>query len=584
VKASALVAVPAAVVTLIGPLIADAGTVTLIEVDERTVKGAVVLAPLNLTDCTELNPEPVIVTVAPAAADAGEKLVITGKTVKLDLLNMTVGLVERVMLIKPVVAPSGTVALICLLETIVKLVAATLLNFTAVAISKPEPEIVTTVPAAPLVGENSPMPGKTVKLVALVAAPAGPFTLIGPVIAPAGTVAFINVAETNVTAFEEMAPPLGAVNCTAVSWVKLLPEIDMSVPGLPLGGVKLVIFGSTVKVSALVLLPAAVVTIIGPLFAKIGTVALIEVEERIVKGALTSTPLNFTDCTELNPEPVIVTVVPAAPLVGERPVITGKTVKLVLLVMTVGLVERVMLIKPVVAPAGKIVLILLSDSIVKLVAGTLLNFTPVAELKPDPEIVTAVPAVPLDGENSLMPGKTVKLVAVVAVPAGVLTLIGPVIVPAGTVTSNINVAVISVAVLDGTVVPFGPANNTLVSLVKPLPEIDMKVPGLPLVGVKLFIFGSTVKVSALVPVPVAVVTLIGPLTAVVGTVALIEVELITVKVLDTPPNLTDETATKVLPVIVTVAPAVPLAGVKLSTLGKTLKLAALMRVPVGVIT
>jgi hypothetical protein len=419
-----------------------------------------------------------------------------------------------------------------------------------------------------------------VKVPVLPADPDGVTTVIGPVVAPAGTVALIEPAETTVK-----LAALVPLNCTSVALLNPDPMIVTIVPALPLTGEKLFILGKTVKASVLVAVPAAVVTLIGPLVANTGTVTLIEVGDSTVKGAftLTLTPLNFTDCTELNPEPVIVTAVAAVPLAGERLFITGKTLKLVLLDMTVGLVERVMFIKPVIAPAGKVAVILLSETIVKLVAARLLNLTPVAELKPEPEIVTTVPATPLAGENSAMPGKTVKLVELVTVVPFPFTLIGPLIAPTGTVALS-NDAETNVVALDDIVPPFGPENCTIESWVKPLPEIDMSVPGLPLGGVKLVIFGSTVKDSVLVPVPDAVVTLIGPLTAVVGTVALIEVEFITVKAAATLPNLTDETATKVLPVIVTVVPAGPLRGVKLSTLGKTLKLAALVKVPAGVMT
>ena len=53
-----------------------------------------------------------------------------------------------------------------------------------------------------------------------------------------------------------------------------------------------------------------------------------------------------------------------------------------------------------------------------------------------PVIVTLVPAGPLVGVKLVIVGAlalTVKLVALVAVPAGVVTLSGPVVAPAGTV-------------------------------------------------------------------------------------------------------------------------------------------------------
>jgi hypothetical protein len=67
------------------------------------------------------------------------------------------------------------------------------LNFTAVAPVKFVPVIVTLMPTAPLVGKKLVIVGVklTVKLVALVAVPAEVVTAIGPVVAPAGTVAVI---------------------------------------------------------------------------------------------------------------------------------------------------------------------------------------------------------------------------------------------------------------------------------------------------------------------------------------------------------------------------------------------------------
>jgi hypothetical protein len=62
-----------------------------------------------------------------------------------------------------------------------------------------------------------------------------------------------------------------------------------------------------------------------------------------------------------------------------------------------------------------------------------LNATDVAPVKLAPVIVTAVPTGPLVGEKLVIHGPTVKLVALVAVPAGVVTLIGPVVAPEGTV-------------------------------------------------------------------------------------------------------------------------------------------------------
>ena len=59
----------------------------------------------------------------------------------------------------PVVAPSGTVALICVAETIFQTLAATLLNCTLVTEDRFVPLINTLVPTGPLAGENEEMLG-----------------------------------------------------------------------------------------------------------------------------------------------------------------------------------------------------------------------------------------------------------------------------------------------------------------------------------------------------------------------------------------------------------------------------------------
>ena len=151
-------------------------------------------------------------------------------------------------------------------------VAAFPLNVTAVAPVKFVPLIVTLAPAGPLVGVKLVIVGAlaaTVKLVVLVAVPPGVVTLSGPVVAPAGTVAWIAVAEVTVNV---AAVPL---NVTAVAPVKFVPLIVTLAPAGPLVGVKLVIVGgnSTVKLLALVAVPPGVVTPSGPVVAPAGTVA-----------------------------------------------------------------------------------------------------------------------------------------------------------------------------------------------------------------------------------------------------------------------------------------------------------------------
>ena len=117
--------------------------------------------------------------------------------------------------------------------------ALTPLNRSAVASVKLVPLMVTLVPTGPLVGAKLVIVGKftTVKLVALVAVPPGVMTLTVPVVAPAGTVAWIAVAEFTMN----VAPT--PLNRTAVAPLKFVPLIVTLNPTGPLAGVKLVIVG-----------------------------------------------------------------------------------------------------------------------------------------------------------------------------------------------------------------------------------------------------------------------------------------------------------------------------------------------------
>ena len=73
-----------------------------------------------------------------------------------------------------------------------------------------------------------------------------------------------------------MKPAAVPLNLTADAPVKFVPLIVTLVPTGPLVGVKLVIVGAlalTVKLAALVAVPADVVTLSGPVVAPVGTVA-----------------------------------------------------------------------------------------------------------------------------------------------------------------------------------------------------------------------------------------------------------------------------------------------------------------------
>src|SRR5437588_10237243 len=114
------------------------------------------------------------------------------------------------------------------------------------------------------------------------------------------------------------------------------------------------------------------------------------------------------------------------------------------------------------------------------------------------------------------------------------------------------------------------------------------VPTGPLAGVKLVIVGGliTVKLPALVAVPPGVVTLTVPAVAPVCTLSLHDALPISVKLALAPLNATRVAPVKLVPLIVTLVPTGPLAGVKLVIVGGliTVKLPALVAVPPGVVT
>ena len=76
-----LLAVPAGVVTEIGPFFAPLGTVADICVAVSTLKEAAAVV-LNFTSVAPVKLEPLIVTLAPTGAPAGEKPEMDGKALK----------------------------------------------------------------------------------------------------------------------------------------------------------------------------------------------------------------------------------------------------------------------------------------------------------------------------------------------------------------------------------------------------------------------------------------------------------------------------------------------------------------------
>ncbi len=171
------------------------------------------------------------------------------------------------------VAPAPTVARIWLAEF--ELMAATApAIITDDALLRFDPLTVTwVVPAGPVVGVKLLITGFTVNVLALVAVPNELATVSLPVVAPAGTVAVIFVSEFMVNV--AWVP----LNVTLVAVLKFVPLMVTGTPTAPLVGEKEEIVGApetvTVNGLPLVAVPAEVVTVIEPVVAVDGTVAVI---------------------------------------------------------------------------------------------------------------------------------------------------------------------------------------------------------------------------------------------------------------------------------------------------------------------
>jgi len=139
------------------------------------------------------------------------------------------------------------------------------------------------------------------------------------------------------------------------------------------------------------------VTPILPVLASDGTVAVIFVSEYTVKLAAL-TPPKFTLVAPVKLSPVITTLVPTGPLVGEKLKIVGVTRKFTLLVkMRLGVVT---LTFPVVAPLGTVVVIAVPVELTVNVAFVPLKVTLVEPVRLLPRIVTFVPTLPEVGNVS----------------------------------------------------------------------------------------------------------------------------------------------------------------------------------------
>ena len=244
----ALVPVPLLVVTLTRPEVALPGTVAVIWMSLSTVN-VVAEVPLNFTALAPVKPVPLITTLAPVKPAVGVKLVTVGAaaTVKLVALVAWPPGVFTTIGPDPVVA-LATVTLICTAVFESMLCTAVPLTVTEVAPLRLLPLMVIWVPTGPLAGVKSVMFGVapfTVKFgvarLIVLAVPPAVMTVIGPVVADAGTVAtmelLLQVVGTAVTPLNLTLPP----DCVAP---KLVPEIVTEVPTVPLVGLNPVMLGA----------------------------------------------------------------------------------------------------------------------------------------------------------------------------------------------------------------------------------------------------------------------------------------------------------------------------------------------------
>jgi len=129
-------------------------------------------------------------------------------------------------------------------------------------------------------------------------------------------------------------------------------------------------------------------------------------------------------------------------------------------------------IGPVMAPVGTLAVIFVAEFTVNVVALTPPNVTFDAPVKPVPTIVTGVPTEPDVGLKEVTAGRTLKLVCVLSLPLGVVTVTKPVS-EAGETT-----AVMKLALTTLKLVAAMPSKSTAVAPVNPVPRMSTVWPDL----------------------------------------------------------------------------------------------------------
>jgi hypothetical protein len=219
--------------------------------------------------------------------------------------------------------------------------------------------------------------------------------------APDGTTAVICVGELTVKLVA-----LVFLNFTTVAPVKFVPVMTTDVPTGPEFGTNEVIVGTagapvTVKSWLLIAVPLGVVTLIRPVVALFGTVAVSRVPEGFDENVVAFVRLNLTAVVPTKFEPLMVREVPTGPLVGEKFVMVGahEVPTMKSFVLSPDPSGVVTLTLPVVAPAGTFAVIELFEFTVKVVWSAPPNSTSEAPWKWFPEISTEVPTEPHAGVN-----------------------------------------------------------------------------------------------------------------------------------------------------------------------------------------
>src|SRR5262245_51080873 len=243
--------------------------------------------------------------------------------------------------------------------------------------------------------------GRRVKPTPLLATPPT-VTVTLPVVAPAGTVATMLVADQLIVVAIVPANRTTLAPCVAP---KFVPVIVTDAPIDPMVGDNdvIVIAGTTVNVTPLLAIPDTV-TVTLPVVAPSGTGATMLVADHDVGVAVV--PLNRTvlvPCVAPKFVPVIVTEAPTAPLVGFSDVIVavGTTVNAEPLLATPPTVTVTL---PVVAPAGTGTTMLVADQLVG-VAVVPLNRTvlePCVAPKFVPVMMIEAPTAPLVGFSEVI--------------------------------------------------------------------------------------------------------------------------------------------------------------------------------------